>query len=350
MHIKINSLELMNKFKKAVDDIKDIKTKLEKYKKATDTKLNILNIYNNYTESLMNNISISESNKIKDRYVFNYDKSQIVDGNYDSYGQVVHSSFVKMPSNLFNFITEAGPIFKDNAKVEFYTDEDDVDCKYEYNNILKYENDISKENVFKVFKNDTVTMAIQVNLGNLVSNSKFNMIEICPYLQGSFDITGIRIFTEEQYYSKDTLVADKEINTPYKNVGNIRIALDKKMSLYRIEFDIKINYQEDGYPFGLRHLYFYDAEMDTENDYIILKVDKNEYIEYIGENISIITPQGDIKTTASKYGVEYYMFYTNGVLQIPISNPIARNINKFYAKIPLTQPLIGIEFEDIATR
>ncbi len=346
---------MMEEFNSALFNIEKLNIDLASIKSNMNTKLNVINSYNLYTSNQLENLRLSNIGLDNNRYVFARKKDKIVDGQYGIYGQTIHAAFAKMPSNVFNFLTETGPIFKNNAIVEFYDKNDNEelinrDYKVAYSDMLKYESDTTKNDVFKVFEKDTFTMAIQVNIGNLSGGTNFNMIEFCPYLPGSFNIEAIRIWNVDQYYTQDLDVPYKSISTEYDNVGTMRIALDEKIALYRIEFDIKINYQMNGYPFGLRHLYFYDADMNTENDYIVLEVNKDDYIGHVGQDIILMTPYGNINTTADQHGIEYYMFYNNGAFQTPLSNPIARNITKFYAKIPLKEPLIGIEFKDIETR
>ena len=346
---KPNSLEMMEKFNQAITDIDTINNTLTDIQNKMNTKLSIINACNTYNNHLAENIRLTNTSDIEDRIIFNYNTDKIEGGTYDVYGQTIHAAFVKVPDNVFNFLTETGPIYKDNASVEFYTDEEDKDIKYEYSDILKYESDTSKNDVFNVFDTDTFTMAVQVNIGNITGGTTFNMIEICPYLPGSFNIEEIRLFTVEQYLTQDLVTPAKRIDA-INDVGAIRIALDNKYQLYRIEFDIRVNYQLNGYPFGIRHLYFLNTDADTESDYIVIRVDKNDYIESVGQSISIIKPSGESETTADAYGINYYLFYENGVLQTPLSNPIARNITSFYAQIPLKEPLIGIHFKEILTR
>lgn len=350
-----NSLDMMNKFNTALEDIENINLSLSNIKSSMDTKINIINTYNLYTANQLENLRLSNLSVNPDRIIFNYHKDKIMGGAFSSYGQVVHAAFAKMPANIFNFITETGPLYKDNAVVEFYDKDEDgalinKDYKYNYCNILKHEADASKEDVFKTYEKDTVTMAVQVNVGNLSGGTTFNMIELCPYLPGSFSIEAIRIWTIDQYYKKETLIPNISIYEPYEKLGATRIYSGKKVALYRIEFDIHILYQMNGYPFGLRHLYFLNTDMDTESDHVIVKIEKSDYIDRVGQDIILMTPKGNIETTADKYGVEYYMFYDGSTLQTPISNPIARNIKTFYAKVPLKEPLIGIEFKDIQLR
>lgn len=347
-----NSLELMNDFNVCLQDVEIIKKEMDDIANQINLKLDIINTYDVYTNTLLENLRLEENNIKKDRIIFNSKPEKLMGGNYGLYGQTIHSKFVKMPANIFNFITETGPIYKDNAIVEFYdkNDPDHKDYKYQYSDMLKYETDVSKNDVYKVFSKDTVTMAVQVNIGHFSGGTQFNMIEICPYLPGSFSIEAIRIYSTDQYYKKDMLFADKEINKTFSKIGSMRIALNEKINLYRIEFDIRLHYQLNGFPFGLRHLYFYNADMDSQSDYVIVEVKKDDYISRVGQDIALIKPDGTINTTADKVGIKYYMFYDNNVLQTPLTNPIARNITKFYAKIPLREPLIGIEFKDIETR
>lgn len=348
----VNSLDMMEKFNKSLSDIENINNNLDDITNKINTKIKIINTHNFFLNQLMENLRLENGSFKNNRLIFKHKSSNIVGGNFSSYGQVVHSAFAKLPNSLFNFVTETGPIYKDNGIVEFYNkgDEENKDYKYEYSNILKHESDKTKKDVFKVYEQDRITMAIQLNIGSLSNSTLTNMIEICPYIPGSFSIEAIRIFTIDQYYSNNMLLPEKTINKVYSKVGATRIQLDKKYNIYRIEFDIRLEFEMNGYPFGLRHIYFYNADMNTENDYIVAEVNQDDYIAYVGQDISLITTSGNINTTADNYGVEYYMFFDNDTLQTPLSNPIARNIKKFYAKIPLKEPLIGIEFKDIQLR
>lgn len=351
MDIRPNSEKVMSMLYDSVEKIDEIKRNQDKCLDVFSEKLKIVDTTEKYINSMLLSESVSGKHDEKDnRYIFNYDKHALVGGRYDSFGQVVHAKFIKIPGQVFNYITETYPVYTNNGVVEFYTDEENKDIKKEYQNILKHEGCVDKYDVFKTFKGDTITMAVQFNTGDMNWNKPFDMIELAPYLQGSFDITSIRIYTADQYYAKDMIVPKRTITERFTNIGLTRIKLDKKYDFYRVEFDIKINYKDDGYPFGLRHLYFYDSAADSENDYLVLEINKNDYIRYVGDDLSIITTHGNINTTKDAYGIEYYMLYQGGALQVPLNNPIARNITKFYVKIPLREPLIGIEFKEILTK
>lgn len=353
------SLQLMDEFEKAKTDIGRITTDIEEIKLKMSKKLEILDAAYSYGAELAENIRIKNDTELNSTVVFANDLDSIVDGHYDIYGETVHAQYVQLPTHVFNILTESGPIFKDNAHVEFYETndssvdhEDTLDYQYSYGDMLKYETDITKDDVFKIFNTNLITMVVTVNVGNIPGGTNFDTIEISPYLPGSFDINQIRVYLMETQLNpeENTNIADKFVYTPIKNVGNMRIDLGETSKLYRIEFDLRLNYKHNGYPFGLRHLYFLDTSADKSSDCVVVKIDQDRYIESVGEEIELITPFGTVETTTDNYGVKLYMFYENDTLQAELSNPITRSIKSFYAKIPLYEPLIGIRFKNIVLR
>ena len=104
----------------------------------------------------------------------------------------------------------------------------------------------------------------------------------------------------------------------------------------------------------MKHLYFLRTAADTSSDYLVVEAEADDYIESIGKAIKLYTADGDEDDTytSESYGIKYYMFYSNGVLDTEIipDSTIARNIKTFYAKVPLKKPLIGIEFCDVILR
>ena len=367
-----NSLELMEKFYKAEQNIKDMNTELERIKNKMSTKLTIINTINAYTASLENSILNSSDKSSKTRILFAHNTDKIKGGRFDTYGQTVHAKYIQMPVNIFNVLTEAGAIFKDNVKVSIYPSDDGSEdwakpksaYKDAYKSILKHESCKDKEDVFEVFTEDRITIEIQLNTGSLIGMSAFDTIEICPYLPGSFDIEEIRLYTMQQYLEQNLIspiyyngseLEDGRVLPFAEDVGNCRISMGESNQLYSIEIDIHINYTDGtGYPFGLRHLYFLRTAADTSSDYIIVEIEADDYIESIGKEIKLYTASGDIDDTytSESYGIKYYMFYSNGVLDTEIipDTTITRNIKTFYAKVPLKKPLIGIEFCDIILR
>ena len=353
-----NSLSLMNRIDAAIQDVADIKTQLADTEQQLNTKLNILNTYYEITLNHISGIEdIEEKTRKIDTVVFAIDQDKIKGGEYSSYGQTIHPKLVGLSDQMFNFTTNTGPLYKDNAEVSFiYTNENNesiIDKKDEYCDLLKSENDPSKKDVFQTFQKNQLKLRVEIKPTKLIGNTYCNMLEICPYLPGSFQITGIRIWTLEQYLTNRTDEPKYEFDNIYKNVGAERIYLGDTYQIYRIEFDIEVLDQVQGFPFGLKHLYFYNAQMDIEDSYVVVEVQKGDsYINTIGNSVTLILPEGEEKTTALAQGIEYYAVYSNGVLQGSLSNmaPLARNLTSFYAKIPIQKSIKGISFNDIETR
>ena len=369
---KPNSLEIMEQFYKAQSDIKNMNSEIERVKNKMNTKLSIINSINAYTASLEKSILKAGNKTSSNRIIFAHNTDKLVGGRFDAFGQTVHAKYVQMPVNVFNVLTEAGPLFKDSVKVSIYPSDDGSEywskhassCRDSYKNILKHESDKSKEDVFDVFTADRITIEVQLNAGSLIGMSAFDTLEICPYLPGSFDIEEIRLYTMQQYLEQNLIspiyyngreLDDGRVLPFAQDVGNCRLSMRETNQLYSIEIDVHINYTDGtGFPFGLKHLYFLKTAADLSSDYIIVKVEADDYIESIGKGIKLYTASGDIDDTytSESYGIKYYMFYSGGALDTEIipDSTIARNIKTFYAKIPLKQPLIGIEFCDVILR
>ena len=362
---KPNSSQLMQEFKQMQDDMNSIKSDLAQVEEAINTKLEIINTYHQIAQN--NAMQIQYGTRKKDSIYFALDADNvIVDGNYDIYGQTIHSPFKAIPEQMFNFITEDGPLYKDCASVYFLTDNEEWNTengyKYSYCDILKHEADLSKKDVYHTFSDSGLMLRVRLNHTNFYGNTECNMIEICPYFPGTFDITSIDIYTVTQYLSegKDmevpeiTLSNTENENEPYiKNVGACRFLLPETYQIYQIDFKIQIHKCESTYPFGLRHIYFYNAKIDRKNDYIIVRISQEKYIDSIGDMVSIGSPVTEwTNKQAAIFGIEYYMTYDNGLLQnkLESSEQLSRNIRTIYAKIPLFDCITHIDFEDITLR
>ena len=359
-----NSLILMNQIDSVIEDVKNIKQNTALLKKQLETKCAILNTYEAITSSMLSAMEeIEAKTRKQDTIVFALDQNKFLGDAFSFYGHTIHPKLAGLSDQMFNFMTSTGPLFKDNVKVTFSYDrtvvengesstETVTDYKYEYCDLLKFETDDSKKDVFHIFPANVnkIKMTVELNPTNLIGNTECNMIEICPYLPGTFTIDEIRGWTIEQYLSQ-SLDEDPDLEKgPYENVGPERIYLGGTYQLYRIEFDITIHVAEnEGYPFGLRHLYFYNARMDMENSYVICVIKKDQYINTIGESITVAEPDGKYPYTET---TEYYAIYENNVLQGKLStnSPLARNLTTIYAKVPITRPIKAITFNNIQTR
>ena len=376
---KPNSSQLMDKFRQLQRDIADIKSDMTNVEDQISTKMQIIEIYNAIAQEEA--LQIGNGQRKENDIYFSLDAdNKIVGGQYDIYGQTIHSPFKAIPEQMFNFITDNGPLYKDCASVYFLKDDvtwnQENGYKYDFCNILKHESDLSKKDVYQTFSDEWITLRVRLNHTNFYGNTACNMIELCPYFPGKFDIQDIKIFSVTQYLAEGddlddlgsipdtekgsiTLSKDKENESdayapPYmKNVGACRFLLPDTYQIYQIDFKIRIHKVYDTYPFGLRHLYFYNAKIDTVNDYVVAVIEKDSYIESIGNTVSIGTPTGEYSNIqASQNNIEYYMAYDNGMLQhkIEASDILSRNLKKIYVKIPLFDCLTYIEFKDISLR
>lgn len=365
---KSNSSQLMQEFKQLQDDMSSIKTDLAEMEEEINTKLQIINMYNQIAQNSA--MQIQHGSRKKDSIYFALDADNvIVGGAYDIYGQTIHSPFKAIPEQMFNFITEDGPLYKDCASVYFLTSNTEWNqensYQYRYCDILKHEADLSKKDVYHTFSDSDITLRVRLNHTNFYGNTECNMIEFCPYFPGTFDIQEIDIFSVTQYLAEgkemDIVDVDNgsislpgEDNKPFmQNVGACRIMLPNTYQIYQIDFTIRIHKCGSTYPFGLRHLYFYNAKVDKKNDYIIVKINQENYIESVGDMVSIGSPTTEwTNKQAAIFGIEYYMTYDNGLLQnkLETSEQLSRNIRTIYAKIPLFDCITHIDFEDITLR
>ena len=368
-----NSLVLMNQIDSMQKDIKDIKQTTVLLEEQIKTKLAILDTYEAITTSMLASIEdIEEKTRTQDSIVFALDTDRFLGDAFSFYGHTIHPQLAGLSDQMFNFLTSTGPLFKDNVSVSFSYDINTMengeqvsktvtDKKYQYCDLLKYETDDSKQDVFQIFPTNQIKMTVELNPTNLIGNTQCNMIEICPYLPGTFTINEIRGWTIEQYLSgeltDEMIVANPPLQAgPYVNVGPERICLDNTYQLYRIEFDITIhteNTEVQGYPFGLRHLYFYNAKMDKQNSYVIGVIKKDKYVNTIGDSVTVTTPEGKKPYQPTEDDdLKFYAVYENGMLQgkLTVGSPLARNLKTIYVKIPIKESIKAITFNNIQTR
>ncbi len=273
-------------------------------------------------------------------------------GVYEAYGSIVHPRFIREPINLFNLNTSNGPIFRDNVSVSIN------EVTNERNkHILMHNNYPMKGINFDEYDEDLLYLNIKIDSGNLLGNSDFNVIEINPYLAGSFDIEILEVFSKdldlpnntEPIFTRDSI----------KGVGRTRIILDKKYSFLEVSMRIKLNYKNsnDKYPFGLRHMYFLNADFDI-NSHVVGKIEKNNFIETISNSIFLRDQFSKYPTTLTEKNIKIYLTNVNGTLEYELSpsspesiKPLPRNTRVFYVHIPLKDTAIStLEFNDIQTR
>ena len=99
----------------------------------------------------------------------------------------------------------------------------------------------------------------------------------------------------------------------------------------------------DVYPFGLRHIHFYEADF-LDDSHVIVPIIADDYIEYIYNDIKIYHAGETIDATCDFYNIEIYSEYINNTLtgRVYTSSDaqayrITKNTKMLYAKIPLIQ-------------
>ena len=119
----------------------------------------------------------------------------------------------------------------------------------------------------------------------------------------------------------------------------------------KVEMRVKLLYKNSNgvYPFGLRHLYFLEANF-VSGSHVIVRTDRNRNIEKIYDDIAIKTQYGSSKNESSKdWGIRYYAAYDGENLTREIETStetvpsiISSNVKAVFLYIPLTTSLISI--------
>lgn len=330
----MSSQELNEIYIKARDNSNEVGNKINNMKQDASKKLSILRYQTEYINKVQNSIGTG----ISDPNIIAFDHTSL--GNFNDYGSSVHAKFTKTPIDLFNMkLLNGSSMFRDDVFVKV----NDIE-KEEYKNLLLADNNINKKIVFEEFFSDIVTVEIELDRTNILGSSRFNMIEIDPYMHGAYDILSTNIYTVD--------LSGKIENEPaivlngFDNISRTRLLLPSKKKFYKITIDFKINFKslkadQEVYPFGLKHLYFYEADFNP-NSFVIAEFRSDKFIEYVNDDIKLFTTQGAINTTISEYGIEMYTDYSGNTLNgrvypstEAVKNRIAKNTKKLYVKIPL---------------
>lgn len=357
---KMNSHDFNNILTEATDKIEVISNEVSNIKNNIDKKLLIIKHETEYLSETLYKMSYQSSDQ-EGTYIMLNDNHV---GLYNSYSNVVHAHFKKEPINIFNLksINTDVPYFRDEVLVSI----NGVSTDY-YKNILKSDGHPNKEIFFEEYPNKSeiikdeegnnqikednqLEISIEVDKQKVIGISKFNMIEIDPYLYQSFDIDSIDVYGEN--YDKPLYSTNK-----IERVGKTRIILDKKYDFKKVVFKITpkytaINNGEQIKPFGLKHIYFYEADFRNDS-YILIQYNSSKFIDYIKNDLEIVTPYGKFSSTLKEEGIKIFLEYNNGTLEneqepsTGIKKPVARNLKTIYFKVPIgndsVNKVIGIE-------
>ena len=343
---KMSSQDFNDIIKNTGDKIAKINNDVYLIKNNMDSKLKVIKYSIEYMNSKINTLNNSSFND--GCFIMLKDNK----GLYERYGDYVHAAFKSNPVNLFNVIpiNSSNIFYNDEVYVSVNGVQDDF-----YKNIMKDENITDKKIFFeeyeknKTIKEDTegtaylesdnkITISITLNKEKIYGINKFNIIEIDPFLMQSFDIEEINI-----YDTSDTTPSYTIKNI--KNADTQRIILDKKYLFNRVDFLINPKYSvttggKEIIPFGLKHIFFYDADFRNDS-YIEIPFESENYIDSIEDKIILYTSNGPIEASLSEQNMKIYLDNLNGILateQLPsknIENKVARNINKIYIRMPI---------------
>jgi hypothetical protein len=305
-------------------------------------KLMIINYTNEFIENKLMalNGSTNDNNKL---VAFTND----LGGSYNQYGYTVHPKFKKEPIDIFNLkLTSGNTMFKNSLSCKVNDVDMNPDDEENYVNFLMADNSVEKKIIFQELKSEKLKIEYTLDNKTALGTSRFNVIEIDPYIYGAYSIDFIEIFSLNEYNGE---VSKQPIKTVYSisNIGKIRIILDEKVKFSSVafHFDLKnvktqIN-NIDIYPFGLKHIHFYEADF-LEESHVVLPIRANDYIEYIYNDITLYQAGNPIMTTCEFYNIEFYTDFINNTLTGKVYTSsdaqayrIAKNTKVLYAKIPL---------------
>lgn len=344
---KMSSSELNKIFENTKIDIKTIENNIDQMKSDMQNKLFVLRHEHEFIAKQLSDFQSGGMFPDQDMHILS--KSAL--GQFQKFGAVVHPNFIKPPINVFNIKTTNGYYFRSDVSMAINNI-----VKTSYTASLMQDSLLSKEICFEEYDTDTLILDVYINEENILGPTKCNMIEIDPFLPGSFDITKIEISTYDKNQKPKTIT----INS-LKDVGKSRFLLNEKIEFYKISFHVKLKHStivegQYKYPFGLKHIYFYNADFKTDS-FGIVTIKADTPISIIKDIIRIKTPFGIEESTIKAKNIEIFAEKnSDGELEVPvyestptIRNEIIRETTELYAKIPIDAPITGISF-NIETR
>lgn len=334
---KLSSQELNQEFADKKEKIDEIQLTINTYKSEIDKKLMIIN----YALQIANGkLDMMGAGITADQSIVTFDTNVYNTGMFEQYCYEIHPKFKNTPIDIFNLnLSNGGSMFKQamSCTVNGIDSEDFI-------NVLQAENSPTKKIIFDEFFTDTIEIAYTLDNTKSWGTSRFNMIEIDPYISGIYTIESIECYTVDTANNLSAEPAKSFSNI--ENIGKTRLILDEKIRFGKVVFRFKCNYKNNVndsvvYPFGLKHIYFKEADFIAESCAIV-HARFSEYVEYVQDDIILYTPTGPIETQCSFYGIEAYSTYENNTLMNKIqfstkagTYRIPKNTNSIYFKIPL---------------
>lgn len=349
---KLTSQELNEILAGATNKLVEIIAGVDAVKSDMNKKLIIIKHESDYAASVFNKIQLGGYTHVSNTKVFMSDAR----GQFDQYGATVHPKFIATPWNVYNLkIAGMGKMFfRDDVAVRVNNQESAT-----YTSILKHDSIEDKDIFFEEFFENKLTIDILPNTNNRLGSNKFNIIEIDSFLYGSYDISKIQVYGFNNVGEMTTAPILELPMMP--NVGKQRIILPEKIDYSKITIHVDLKYLSNNgnapvYPFGLKHIYLYEADFVSES-YVITTITNKNNIASISDLITVISPFGEEESTFELKGMTAYISSTvfdESTRVIPSTqyetNEISKNVKALYVKVPLVkQSLIGTQF-NIITR
>lgn len=348
---KMNSSQFNDILKNANEKLNNMTDNIKDIKLDMAVKLKIMKYEIEYLEYILKQYSSSSAINQENLSLFDRKYNST---NNESYGITFTPVPSKNKNNVFNVITldDGAAYFRDIMNVTINEVKDD-----KFKDIFKHDSISDKTIYFNEFYTNTVEMTVEIDPLKSIGVSNFNMIEIDSYLNGSFDIESIKIYV----VNKSDKIEYYEAYENYESAGKMRIILNKSYTFYKIVFRFKLKYSVDNgkniiYPFGLKHIYLYNANF-LSNSYAIAEINNDEYINYIFDQIRIKTPNDLIESSITNEKIKIYLNCNkkeDGTYELTseqnistdnVSKPLALNTKKLYAMVPIKdKSIIGIEF------
>ena len=335
--------ELMNQFSSAINSISDIQQDIDAVKSAAQDRLKVLDMQYEY---LLQSTEILKETTAADKNTIVFAGTNILDGVYDSYGITVHPKFKKTPSNILNFKTTTGYLFKNNITTTVSINGSDEKEDTDYIEVFKHDSIESKGYTIKEYDDPNISLTVSLKDDKTLGNVNFNVIELLPYLSGSFNMT-------IEFFERNAESPNAAYTQSISNVSRSRIILQDKIGFSKVRFNIRLKFKNSNnkYVFGLKHIYFLNASMEEDGSYIVVKSTKTSNINYLYNDMLFKTQQGVyVGYDLSDFNIEAYANYDYdyNVLSRTIeastkADPryISLNINTLYFKIPITTGTIS---------
>lgn len=346
MRYKLTSKDLMDKLDESNQRIDTLASNINIMKTEIERRMLVFQNQFEFNIQQLTELQNSEQETTNLTSIF-LKNADIVNGDYEAYGLSIYPSLVKTPVNIFNFNSITGAIYKNNGHVSINDKSSTL-----FNNILIDDSINNKETVFAEYDTPNIKLSVTIDPNELLGSPAFNTIDILPYLPGSYTINKIDIYTMQDYQAQRLDTPTKSITKNIMNSGTTKIVLNESYYIYKVDFDITINFQNANgkYPFGLHHLYFLRSSYST-NSYVIVKLEKENFITRIDEDIIVYDQYGKHTSNCTNENIEFYMNYVEGELSYQIDTSkgltqytIPKNINSIYAKIPINRSISIIKF------